>query len=90
MITPETTVQIDISTIFAIFGAIIAVLALGPIAFLLKGALVEQKEMKEAHSNFKDEVNREFVRKSDHINALNEIKGMLNKIFDRLDDKADK
>jgi len=36
------------------------------------------------------EINQEFVRREDFREAIRDLKDMLSKIFDRLDNKADK
>lgn len=36
------------------------------------------------------EVNQDFVRREDFKDSISDIKEMLNKIFDKLDNKADK
>lgn len=36
------------------------------------------------------EVNQDFVRREDFKDSMSDIKEMLNKIFDKLDNKADK
>jgi uncharacterized coiled-coil DUF342 family protein len=37
-----------------------------------------------------DKINREYVRRDDYRDDINEMKGMLMRIFDKLDEKADK
>ena len=88
--SPDTVVQVDIGTIFAVIGGVMTFLVIAPIVWILKSALADLRSMKDAHTNFKDEVNREFVRKTDYVMELREIKDMLRSIFDKLDGKADK
>ena len=48
------------------------------------------KDLKSEIKELNREVNQDFVRREDFKDAIGEIKEMLNKIFDKLDNKADK
>lgn len=48
------------------------------------------KDLKSEIKELNREVNQDFVRREDFKDAIGEIKDMLNKIFDKLDNKADK
>lgn len=48
------------------------------------------KELKSDLAKLREELPREYVAKGDFKEGLREVKDMLNKIFDRLDTKADK
>jgi uncharacterized protein YoxC len=48
------------------------------------------KELKTEVRELNREVNQDFVRREDFKDSIVEIKDMLNKIFDKLDNKADK
>lgn len=41
-------------------------------------------------SDLSDKINREYVRRDDYRDDITEMKGMLTRIFDKLDEKADK
>lgn len=86
----ETYIQVDIGTFLTFVWGAISILILGPVAWIVKGLLEAQKKIKEDHSAFRDEVHREFVRKSDYIDQLSEIKDLIRRIYDKLDGKADK
>lgn len=45
-----------------------------------------QKDVKDLNS----EIHQDFLRKDDYRDDINDIKGMLNRIFAKLDQKADK
>lgn len=90
MINPETIVQIDIGTAFALIGGAVAVLLFGPIVWILRGALNDLRTLRDGDINFREYAHKEFVRKSDYEKALHDIKELLNRIFDKLDGKADK
>ena len=47
---------------------------------------VLQKDFKDLSS----EIHQDFLRKDDYREDINDIKGMLNRIFEKLDQKADK
>lgn len=88
--SPDSVIQIDVSTFLILVFAAINLLVLGPLAWIVKNAIEEQRQMKRAHNEFTVYAHKEFVRKTDHESALREIKTMLSKIFDKLDGKADK
>jgi hypothetical protein len=48
------------------------------------------KELKADLAKLREELPREYVMKEDYRRDIYEIKDMLGKIFDRLDNKADK
>lgn len=48
------------------------------------------KDLKTEVRELNREVNQDFVRREDFKDSIGEIKDMLNKIFDKLDNKADK
>ena len=48
------------------------------------------KELKADLAKLREELPREYVMKEDYRRDIYEIKDMLSKIFDRLDNKADK
>jgi predicted RNA-binding protein with EMAP domain len=48
------------------------------------------KELKSDLSKLREELPKSYITKDDYREDMREIKDMLNKIFDRLDDKADK
>jgi len=48
------------------------------------------KELKSDLAKLREELPREYVMKEDYRRDIYEIKEMLNKIFDRLDNKVDK
>lgn len=48
------------------------------------------KELKADLSKLREELPKAYVTKDDYREDMREVKDMLNKIFDRLDNKADK
>ena len=48
------------------------------------------KELKSDLAKLKEDLPKEYVPKDDYKEGVREIKDMLNKLFDRLDNKADK
>lgn len=90
MVEADALIQINVSTFLILIFAIVNVLVLGPLAWIVKSAIDEQKNIKQSHSDFKEYAHKEFVRKSDYETALHEIKTLLDRIFDKLDGKADK
>lgn len=58
--------------------------------WILKTIWEAIKDLKVEIRELNREVNQDFVRREDFKDAIVEIKEMLNKIFDKLDNKADK
>lgn len=86
----ETVVSIDISTLLVfIFGGV-NLIVLGPIAWILKGALADIKTQGMAHAALKDKVQTEYIHKEHYGRDIREIKDMLGTIYQKLDGKADK
>ena len=48
------------------------------------------KELKSDLAKLREELPKSYITKDDYRQDMREIKDMLGKIFDRLDDKADK
>lgn len=48
------------------------------------------RDLKTEVKELNREVNQDFVRREDFKDSISDIKEMLNKIFDKLDNKADK
>jgi len=68
--------------------AITCVGALG--GWMLKVIWESIKEVKEELKELNREVNQDFVRRDDFSEAILRIENMFNRIFDKLDNKADK
>lgn len=47
-------------------------------------------ELKGDLAKLREELPKEYVAKTDFRDALHEVKALLNRIFEKLDDKADK
>lgn len=68
--------------------AITCVGALG--GWMLKVIWESIKEVKEELKELNREVNQDFVRRDDFSETILRIENMFNRIFDKLDNKADK
>lgn len=68
--------------VLAVIGAVILIL-LSVIGYFLSGI---HKDFREMEKTLPDK----YVRKDDFHRALDELKGMLQRIFDKLDTKQDK
>ena len=58
--------------------------------WILKTIWEAIKDLKTEVKELNREVNQDFVRREDFKDSVADIKEMLNKIFDKLDNKADK
>lgn len=47
-------------------------------------------DLKKDVKDLNQEINSDFLRKDDYRNDISDIKGMLGKIFDKLENKVDK
>lgn len=65
-------------------------LAVSVAGWFLRSLHEDHKQLTEKFSEHQKDVMRDFVRRDDYHNDLREIKAMLDKIFNRLDEKVDK
>jgi len=82
----DTVIALDISTAVMLIFGVINLTILGPVAWILKGVIADIKKLDQQHHEFKDHVHLEYAR----LSEIREIKDLLNRIFDKLDGKADK
>lgn len=75
---PQTLLNILLSIVLT---------GVGWLAHVLWAAVAD---LKTDISKLREELPKEYVAKTDFREALHEIKSMLNRIFERLDGKADK
>lgn len=76
----------DVQTIFNIVGSV-ATTALGWFARELWSAV---KELKTDLAKLREELPQDYVTKDDYREDIREIKNMTQRIYDKLDHKADK
>ena len=69
-------------------GAITIVLSI--VGWGLMRLFTKIDELEDDMNNFRSGVYQRYVQREDYRSDIAEIKGMLGKIFDKLDDKADK
>jgi len=80
---PETVIAVEISTLLAfIFGGINLVV-LGPVAWILKGAITDLRRIEDQYSKLKDTVQTQYIHKDHYGRDIREINR-------KLDNKADK
>lgn len=86
----ETVIAVEVSTLLAfIFGGI-NLLVLGPVAWILKGAIVDLRRLEDKHLELKSTVQTQYIHKDHYGRDIREIKDVLNEINRKLDGKADK
>lgn len=69
---------------------IIAVAGFGVIGFLYRQLVEDQKKDRQMINDLRVELPKSYVSKDDLMAHLQRIEAMLNKIFERLEQKADK
>lgn len=81
--------QTFVNVLFAVGGALSS--------FILYGLRDENNSRKEENTKLADRISelhgqiaRDYVRRDDYRDDIGEIKGMLVRIFDKLDEKQDK
>lgn len=57
---------------------------------VLKTMWADLKALSKAMAELNEKIGREYVRRDDYRDDITEMKGMLSRIFDKLDEKADK
>lgn len=86
----STTITLSVTAFLGIIFGLINLLVIGPVAWILKGAVSDIKELEADHDSLKERVLTEYVHKAEYSEDIGEIKDTLNKIFNKLDEKADK
>ena len=71
------------------FQLLLAV-AVSVAGWFLRSLHEDHKKMTEKFSEHQRDVMRDFVRRDDYHNDIRDIRTMLDKIFSKLDEKADK
>lgn len=71
------------------FNVVFGVLA-GVFGWLARTVFDAVSQLKDDLSGLREEIARDLVRKDDFRDELREVKAMLERIFDKLDGKADK
>lgn len=56
----------------------------------IKDLRLDNARLSDAISIMSDKIGREYVRREDYRDDITEMKGMLVRIFDKLDEKVDK
>ena len=67
-----------------------ATIVLGVVSYFLKSAIDDQKRDRQMLNDLRVELPTKYVNKDDLTTHLNRIESTLNKIVERLDQKADK
>lgn len=83
-------VTLDISTFFMLGLGFLNLLVIGPVAWILKGALRDLKQLEHNHTALIEALPKEYVRYDAHNRAMDRIEEKLDKIYSKLDSKADK
>jgi len=68
----------------------VVVAAFGVIGYLYRQIVEDQKKDRQMINDIRVDLPKSYVSKDDLMNHLNRIEAMLNKIFERLEQKADK
>lgn len=71
------------------FQLLLAV-AVSVAGWFLRSLHEDHKKLGEKFTDHQKDVMRDFVRRDDYHNDIRDIRQMLDKIFNRLDEKADK
>lgn len=97
MSTAITAISLDINTVLLATIGIITVIVNGPVAWILRNVVKEQKRLEVQHielgkeyGRFKEKVHDEFVKQKDLYPRLGRMEHTLDNIFNKLDGKADK
>lgn len=81
---------INLSTFLVFLFGAINLIVLGPIAWILKSAITDLREIEKNHDSLKDDIHLNYLRKAEYNKDAEEIKSLLKDIFTELKNKADK
>lgn len=83
-------ITIGVDTLFGAIWFVLTVVLVGPIAWILKGAVADLKTIEKEHDALKSDLPKTYVMKSDYHRDMGDIKTMLRQIYEKLDGKADR
>lgn len=70
------------------FGSLLSILSLliiGPVGWLLRAMIVDVRKIQAELNEHKSDVHRNYVTKADLHRDLGEIKSMISRVFEKLD-----
>tara|TARA_R110000868_G_scaffold122454_3_gene324395 strand:- start:942 stop:1208 length:267 start_codon:yes stop_codon:yes gene_type:complete len=82
----EGSIEMDSQYVFNIIMSLAGVMG----GWVLKTIWDSIRDLKDEIRSLSFEVHQDFARRDDFKEAIKEVKDMLVRIFDKLDDKADK
>lgn len=83
-------ITVGVDVLFGAIWFVLTIVLVGPIAWILKGAVADLKALEKDHEKLKTELPKDYVMKADHNRDMAEIKDLLRRIFEKLDGKADR
>lgn len=83
-------ISINAQTVLSFLGLVITLLLIGPLGWIVKGALKDLRQLESDFRGHKEGLPEKYVPRREYENDVSEIKSMLHKIFDKLDEKQDK
>lgn len=87
---PETVVTIDISTFFMMGIGFINLLVIGPIGWILRGAIRDLRNVENQQAELEKSLPKEYVRQEHYRHDIDQILKKLDAIYVTLNTKADK
>lgn len=85
-----TTITLSVTAFLGIIFGIINLLVLGPVAWILKNAISDIRDLQNDHESFKEKILTEYIHTNTYERDIKEVKETLKEISRKLDDKADK
>jgi hypothetical protein len=70
----STTIAISLDVLISVFWGLLFLVITGPIAFILKTAVADQKELERDLNKLKTELPKVYIRREDYLHMLEEYK----------------
>jgi len=85
-----TVITVDISTFVLFLFGVINLLVLGPVAWILKGAINDLRQLERRHEFLKDDMQTRYLRVERYVDDIKRLEDLVRGLYDKLDSKADK
>lgn len=79
---PETSITLELSTAFMLALGVVNLLVLGPVAWILKGALSDLRQLQRDHNALKEDLPKNYVPKIDYRADVGELKRLIEGLYD--------
>ena len=78
----EPTITLEISTVALLVIGAINLIVLGPLAWIIKGAIHDLRDLQREHHEFKDNVHTQYVRHDNYQHDLGKLERLIEGLYE--------